>query len=171
MAAGDNFLNGDFIWGCLLPMTSKIVSSQDDTFRYFSLKKQTSVAPKNLHGWTNFVAPKKLHGWTNFVAPKKLHGCTNFVAPKKLHGWTNFVAPKKLHGCTNFVTVIHCIINKTTDIWWHVYSLGLYFISHRWKASFNLDGWVLERGAWSLAGTFTFFSSVSRIVGFSSNLS
>ena len=147
MAAGDNFLNGDFIWGCLLPMTSKIVSSQDDTFRYFSLKKQTSVAPKNLHGWTNFVAPKKLHGWTNFVAPKKLHGCTNFV------------------------TVIHCIINKTTDIWWHVYSLGLYFISHRWKASFNLDGWVLERGAWSLAGTFTFFSSVSRIVGFSSNLS
>ena len=147
MAAGDNFLNGDFIWGCLLSMTSKIVSSQDDTFQYFSLKKQTSVAPKNLHGWTNFVAPKKLHGWTNFVAPKKLHGCTNFV------------------------TVIHCIINKTTDIWWHVYSLGLYFISHRWKASFNLDGWVLERGAWSLAGTFTFFSSVSRIVGFSSNLS
>ena len=147
MAAGDNFLDGDFIWGCLLPMTSKIVSSQDDTFQYFSLKKQTFVAPKNLHGWTNFVAPKKLHGWTNFVAPKKLHGCTNFV------------------------TVIHCIINKTTDIWWHVYSLGLYFISHRCKASFNLDGWVLERGAWSLAGTFTFFSSVSRIVGFSSNLS
>ena len=32
--------------------------------------------------------------------------------------------PKKFHERTNFVTIIHCMINKITEIWWQVYSVS-----------------------------------------------